>query len=825
MLRLKHFRDKAKGVADLLNYAALVDDGVVLGKDGSLLAGFYYRGEDAASLAASERNYIATRVNAALARFGAGWAFWIDAVRLPSASYPPRDASHFPDPITALIEEERRKRFLSEGAHFESGHVVILQYLPPLLRNRKLADVIYDDDERAEPESPASRQLVSFQRALDDFQDALGDALTLRRMRCHTVMDAHGREHLRDELVSYLQFCLTGELTPLNIPPVPMYLDQVMGGQELWPGDTPRIGDKFICCVAIEGFPHESFPGILDALDHLAIAYRFSTRFIFLDQHEALGELFKHRRKWLQRKRGFFSQVFKTQGGYVNEDAQLMATQADSAITDANSAMVAYGYYTPVIVLMGEDREVLLEAARVIAREIRRDGFSARVETVNTLEAWLGTLPGHAQPNVRRPLIHTRNLADLIPLSHTWPGLDSCPSPLFPKNSPPLLHAAAAGATPFRLNLHVSDVGHTLIFGPTGAGKSTLLAVIAAQFRRYRGARITAFDKGRSLFALVSAAGGRHYDLAGEDGSPGLCPLARLDTENDAAWAEDWLETCYRLQTNVAPTPRQREEIHRAIGLMRQARGGQGRTLTDFLATVQDADIRSALAPYAIDGPLGRLLDSRDDDLRDGSFTVFEIEELMGLGERNLIPVLLYLFRRFEKSLDGAPALLLLDEAWVMLGHPVFREKIREWLKVLRKANCAVVLATQSLSDAVKSGLLDVLLEACPTKILLPNEEADKAGTDQFLGPRDLYAMFGLNDVQIDIVKTAIKKRHYYYLSAEGRRLFDLGLGPMALAFCAVSSKEDVARVRQLQGEHGDVWPYRWLEEREVEYAALQQAA
>ena len=49
-----------------------------------------------------------------------------------------------------------------------------------------------------------------------------------------------------------------------------------------------------------------------------------------------------------------------------------------------------------------------------------------------------------------------------------------------------------------------------------------------------------------------------------------------------------------------------------------------------------------------------------------------------------------------------------------MLGHPVFREKIREWLKVLRKANCAVVLATQSLSDAVRSGILDVLLRVLP---------------------------------------------------------------------------------------------------------------
>jgi type IV secretory pathway VirB4 component len=196
---------------------------------------------------------------------------------------------------------------------------------------------------------------------------------------------------------------------------------------------------------------------------------------------------------------------------------------------------------------------------------------------------------------------------------------------------------------------------------------------------------------------------------------------------------------------------------------------------------------------------------------------VFEIEELMGLGEKNLIPVLLYLFRRFEKSLRGQPALLVLDEAWVMLGHPVFREKIREWLKVLRRANCAVVLATQSLSDAVKSGIFDVLVEACPTRILLPNEDADKAGTAQHPGPRDLYAMMGLNDAQIAILKTAVRKRHYYYLSPEGRRLFDLGLGPVALSFVGVSDKDTLARLRAEVARHGPEWPFIWMSKRGVD--------
>jgi type IV secretion system protein VirB4 len=253
---------------------------------------------------------------------------------------------------------------------------------------------------------------------------------------------------------------------------------------------------------------------MLSVLDDVSVAYRFSTRFMPLDVTDALGERSRYRRKGTQLKRGFWSQIFRTRGGPVKEDAVLMAQETECALSDASSALVTFGYYTPVIVLMGEDRARLADQARMIARQIRALGFACRVETINTMEAWLGSLPGHAVPNVRRPLIHSLNLADLAPLSAKWPGRDANPSPLYPENSPPLMHAATGGATPFRLNLHVSDVGHTLIFGPTGAGKSVLLAMIAAQFRRYGQARITVFDNGRSIYALATACGAAHYDLA-----------------------------------------------------------------------------------------------------------------------------------------------------------------------------------------------------------------------------------------------------------------------------------------------------------------------
>lgn len=826
MLALAPFRSKAAGLPDLLNYAALIDEGVVQGKDGSLMAGFFFRGDDAASATASERNYLTALINNYLARFGSGWAIWVDAARLDSPGYPSPQESHFPEPVTALIDAERRAMFEQEDRHFETEYALVLQFLPPLRRDSKLGEIVYDDDGRDDT-SPEQRLISDFKKRIFDLEDGLGDLLHMRRMSTITIGEGEDA-YQSDELVNYLHFALTGESIALRIPDCPMYLDAWLGFPELWPGDTPKLRDKFISCVAIDGFPGSSYPGILDMLDGLPLAYRWSSRFIFLEQNEAIHALNRYRLKWQQKVRGFWSQVMKSQKGMINTDALDMAKQAELAINDAKSGLVAYGYYTPVIVLMHENRLFLEEQARYVRREIERKGFAARIESVNALEAWLGTLPGQTYPNIRRPLVHTLNLADLLPLASVWPGLRQNPCDLYPAGSPPLMHTVTTGATPFRLNLHVGDVGHTLVFGPTGAGKSTLLATLLAQFRRYQsrsrrdGARrpshIIAFDKGRSLFTLCMASGGTHYDIGSDEAeTPALMPLADIDSPAEALWAEEWVATCYELQAQKPPSPQQKAEIHRAMNLMRESPRGF-RSLTDFVTTVQDPEIRAALNHYTISGSMGHLMDGKDDTLTLGNFTVFEVDELMKMGNANAIPVLLYLFRRFERSLNGQPSLLSLDEAWVMLGHPVFREKLREWLKELRKKNCAVVMATQSLSDAVNSGLLDVLLEQCPTKILLPNKEAEQHGTKETPGPADLYAMFGLNSREISILKNGHYKRHYYYKSPLGRRVFELGLGPLALAFVAVSDKEDLEEVRSLIAEHGQDWPVAWLNHKGVDY-------
>src|SRR5690606_32188995 len=240
---------------------------------------------------------------------------------------------------------------------------------------------------------------------------------------------------------------------PVRLPDIPMYLDWIATA-ELQHGVTPTVENKFLGVVAIDGLPAESWPGILNSLDSIPLTYRWSSRFIFLDADNAKVRLERTRKKWQQKVRPFFDQLFQTQSRSVDQDAMTMVAETEDAIAEASSQLVAYGYYTPVVVLFDEDSEGLKEKAEAIRRLIQAEGFGARIETLNATDAYLGSLPGNWYCNIREPLINTRNLSDLVPLNSVWSGSPNAPCPFFPPSAPPLMQVAS-GSTPFRLNLHV----------------------------------------------------------------------------------------------------------------------------------------------------------------------------------------------------------------------------------------------------------------------------------------------------------------------------------------------------------------------------------
>jgi type IV secretion system protein VirB4 len=459
-----------------------------------------------------------------------------------------------------------------------------------------------------------------------------------------------------------------------------------------------------------------------------------------------------------------------------------------------------------------EDARAADEKLRLVEKVIQGRDFTCIAETVNAVEAWLGSLPGHVYANVRQPPVSTLNLAHMMPLSAVWAG----PERNDHLDGPPLLFAKTEGATPFRLSLHVGDVGHTLVVGPTGAGKSVLLALMALQFRRYARSRVFAFDFGGSIRAAALAMGGDWHDLGGslsDDAAEpvALQPLAAVDDAAERAWAAEWVAAILGRE-GVTVTPESKEHLWSALTSLASAPVGE-RTLTGLSVLLQSAALKQALQPYCVGGPWGRLLDAEAERLGEAEVQAFETEGLIGTGAAPA--VLAYLFHRIEGRLDGSPTLLIVDEGWLALDDPTFGAQLREWLKTLRKKNASVVFATQSLADIETSAIAPAIIESCPTRLFLPNERAIEP---QIMA---IYRRFGLNDRQIEILARATPKRDYYCQSRRGNRLFELGLGEVALAFTAASSKADQAAIAEVMAKHGrGGFAPAWLRRKGLDWAA-----
>ena len=799
---LREVRKETEGLADLLRWAAVIEDGIVMQWDGSLMAVWKYRGPDLASATHAEMNAVAARLNNIL-RLGSGWMVQVDAFRFHADDYAP--PGFFGNPVTALIDEERRAQFSSKS-HFESEYFFTLTYLPPLAAEEKATGFFISGPKVRRQH--AAEALEYFKIRVKQFGDVFGSQFPIRRLKGVVFQETGGFARVEDEFLGFLRRTLCGEESPVLLPDVPIGLNDMLACDDFLAGMNPMLGRRHLRIISVDGFPSMTWPGSLGILDTIPYAYRWNTRAILLDAAEAQHVIDKARKQWNFQKRGLKEQLTRAQHGATNLHAVSMAADAEAAMAEAASGDVQYAYFSSTVILMDEDERQLERMVGEVRKALVNRGFGARVEGVNAVEAWLGSLPGNGYENLRRVLAHTRNLVDLMPVTAVWSGERTCPSSLMPPDSPPLMYAATGGGTPFRVNLHYQDVGHSLMLGPTGAGKSTAIALAVAQFFRYPNAQVFAFDKGHSLYALARGAGGQFYDI----GKTGISfqPLRHIDQPGEFAWACEWIESLVRMQ-QVAVRPSEKRLIQEAMQLSLEAPIGR-RTLTEFQAQLQSRELKDALNPYCISGSLGALLDADTDALADSSFIVCEMEYLLGgnFPSDAVMAVLSYLFRRMERRLDGRPTLVPIDEAWLFLKHPVWRDRIQDWLKTLRKKNAAVLLATQNLSDVCESEIASTILQACYTKIYLPNAEAANENAKRF------YTNAGLNSREIEIVQRAIPKREYYITQPLGRRLVSFGLGPIALSFVGAASPQDRARVDYYVGQYGKHWVPFWLRERGV---------
>jgi type IV secretion system protein VirB4 len=764
-------------LSDHLPWAMLVAPGIVFNKNGSFQTTFRFRGPDLDSATEAELVITTAQINNALKRLTGGWAIYADSHRRQDASYP---NAEWPDPLTHLLDEERRLRFQGDR-YYDSTRYLTLLYLPPRDVTNRIAEWFYEGGE--DVSTSYGEQLAAFIKTRDDIAHLL--AGTLKEIRI--LSD--------EETCTYLHACVSPRFHRVNAPAVPMYLDSLLVDTPMTGGFAPKLGDYHIQVLSMGGFPNTSTPGILDILNRLDFPYRWVSRFIFLDKTDAEKQLRGFWQRWLSARQSFVAlmreAVTGTGSAIQNTDALNRAADADAALQELSGDLVAYGYFTQSIVLLDTDPKRLKAKQSILEQAIQGRGFTTmdEIENRNCFDAFLGSIPGNCAHNVRHPMLNTLNLAHLFPLSAVWGGSDK-ETNLY--DGPPLLHTVTGGSTPFKLNLNFGDVGHTCIIGPTGAGKSVLLAALATSFVKYQSpagdpAQVYLFDKERSSRITTLGVGGDFYDLAADDSPLAFQPFARIDEEAERNWAIEWVQALLKHEVKTAAflTPEKKAALWNALVRLGQS-PPKDRTITGLKTLVQDKEIKDALGPYTVDGPYGKLLDAESDTLGYGRWQVFEMHELTKSYPNAVMPVLTYLFHRLDQRFGKAPTLLIMDEGWLFLDDPVFAPKIREWLKTLRKKKVYVVFASQSLADLAGSPILETIKESCYTKIYLPNATAmDDERSMSF------YRSFGLNDQQIAIIAGATSKREYYFTSPLGNRLFSLALGDVGLAYCAATSSDD----------------------------------
>ena len=783
---LKEYSEEKGKLSSYVPWICLIDKGVVLNKNGTLQKTLKYRGYDLDSSTVYELKNINAKLNDVIKRLGQGWSLNVEARRKRCTDYIEAE-----NEILAIdiIEKERKLNFL-ENEHFESEYYLTIVQLIPTDNSKKVGEIFLEYAKKSE----------ILDKTLENFNKEFKKILNLFKEIFLEVTELDD-----EETYTYLHSCVSTKTDKVVVPEIPYAMANYLCDSDLVGGLKPKLRGKEIRCISIQGFPNYTVPGFFDVLNRLNIPYRWITRFLMLSKLEALSKMERKYKNIFSQRLSLFQRVYAELTGEkeensrkLNEDALNKANEVRTQIALTAGDYVSQGFYTCTLIVDGDSIDEVEERVDVISKTINNMGFITIEESINSVEAFLGSIPGNITNNIRMPILNTITLSHLLPVSSVWGG-DSWNKHL---NAPPLIYTKTKGSTPFRFNIHIEDIGHSAIVGPTGYGKSVLLGLIASSFMKYKDSRVYFFDKDASSRVLTYAVGGEFHDLGNDELS--FQPLANIEIVEEKEWAYGWILEILE-QENVKVSPTQKEKIWKALDNLAKT-PIELRTISNFYTSVNDREIKEALIPYKIGGALGKYFDSDKDTLNFSRWQVFEMNQVIN-NKKGITPLLSYIFRRIENSLDGNPCIIILDECWMFFDNPIFAAKIREWLKVLRKKNCSVIFATQELGDILNSKLFTTVLDACQTKVFLPNPNAF---ADNYI---PIYQKFGLNKTEIEIISKATKKKEYYYKSTKGSRLFELDLKEKTLSLIASSDLPKQNKAKELKEIYRDANDFtrEWL--------------
>lgn len=783
MIDLKRYNKiyfKDPPASELLSWEVLVSPSIVLTKDNSFLKLYEFIGIDKDGLTETNIDSFAALVEKSLKQLDENFTVGFFVVRKKTKEYL---ESVFKNETARFIDQARKRDYLLTPKFINHLYFSIT-YAKKLDKTDKLFNLFIEHDKKK-----AIKKLFSEKEVKKITDEEINSAISMLEDKSKgvvDVMDVLKFKELKDEeLLGSLYFLFNPaeeKRQKINLPHY-VLLDQYLTDFDLDSSyeDVMIIGKNLYRTISINEFPVTSWPGALDDMLTLPCELKASFQFKFLDKFEAKKAMVSRRRHYFVTRKSFVGMATESvgQGKQQLEDTSKLVYVDDAASSMNELESRPFGQFCAFFTAFGKDEEELEAGSSLIEKTMKNAGFQVIRETMHKIGAYYSSLPANAKLLLRDFMISLGNFADYAPVRTILPGVARNEH----LNAPSLLVLDTEYKTPYYFNLHVKDVGHTVLFGPTGSGKSIFLNFIAEQYMKYN-PKVFIFDKGYSSEISCKASAGKHIDFNPNIPS-GLNPVKYIKTEQDKNFLKNFIETLIT-SYDYKMTDDDAKSLFYCIEMVSRL-SEKNHTLATIEAGLP-VNLSSKLRPWTT-GEFKNIFANQTDNLSLSDYTVFETENLSSLSNLVMPPLLEYLFYRIDKAIDGIrPTLIILDEAWAYLKVPVFAEKVREWLKVLRKRNAVVILATQSLADVADSrDILYTVLDTVPTRIFLPNPKAN----NELM--KDLYInTFGLSESDYEKVVSGIPKKEYLIKQESFVRLGILRLPPSIIALL---SSDDNSRL------------------------------
>lgn len=814
-------------LAEYLNHYLLLDDGIILHKDGeSLSISFSVSAPDVETQEDVNLDIITQIIKDSFSVFSHHFIIEANLISTKAKGYQKGNVNR--DKVTTLLDEARYIQYTNGSIDFYNSELFytvtysnpanmktgFFGWLKKLFINQDDEVIVGQDDRTFE-------LLKDFKKTVELFKALLRRA------------DLNLKVLTGKQLYSFIYFCVN-EKQPIldevdeDIMASQLFLSNVFSQSNVVTGSNLMVGDKYIKCITLDNnLPLGYYPTLLQALYTLDVEFRFSVRYKFIEKNKII-KTFEERRERARRRKHGLAQGFEEIGGFKNEKLDTVSEeQADELIEIIHEARTTgrFGYLNMTIVISDENQENLALKIERIKEVVSNEKFFPMIEKADPTDVWLGTIPSHCKANLRGNTLNTEYFANILPKFGIWQGIPYNTYLLF-KNSPAFAEILTAGNKKFFFNLIDKDVGHTLLAGETGGGKTTLLGLILIYwFARHKGVRAVISDYYHGLYGLVKALGGAYIDVFKN------AQFAPFQRANDLEYQKDfllpWLNRIIVLKVEeekakssaVFITDKKQENVEKiifkAVERLVKANKEVGEKLNfrNFIAQIDNVDVQEIFENFLNTLPTG-LFDGENDDK-------YWKNDLIAFNKTNILqnkaasfyePILGYLYDRLYS--DNRPTLGVIDECRVDFNSEYLRKKLNQDVTTDRHKNKTNIYCLQAVSDSNQKSLhgdSDIVFDInLKNRIFLPSK---KIATEEKI--RNAYRDLGCNERELDLLGSDLGYGYYYIKQswAGGNRFIYWEATELEKAFVGLSSKnlEQLEMLDKIYNPANENWVNEWL--------------